>query len=589
MSTPNKDTIYIDIDEEITGIIDKVRSSSGRVIALVLPKRASVLQSIVNMKLLKRSADEAKKHLVLITSEAGLLPLAGAVGLHVAKTPQSKPEIPVPPSADDSIEETIDEDASESFSTAAAASRPIGELAGLATATPISGDEMETLQLDDDEDAALAASTAVLAADGAAAGKTKKLKKNAKLAVPNFERFRLVLVLGIVGVIALIAGLYWALVVAPKAVIAITTNASDVNVGLDLTLNTAAKIIDPATATIPAKLEQQQKSYTQTAPASGAKNNGNRATGSAIFFNCNVDDLKYGQIQTVPAGTGVSSNGLTYITQKSVDVPPSNFKKDGSCNKNAASSPVAIVAQTGGANYNVDDHTALSVAYANPSDGSKSFSAAAAGSISGGTDSNVKVVSQADIDSAKQKIAAGDSTIKIDLRKQLEQDGLQAIIATYTIGTPSVTSSAEAGAVADNVTVTETITYAMFGVKQADLKTLVDDSVKKQIDTAKQSILSEGLAEASYKVSNANDNSATITFATVALAGPDLKVDDLKTQVAGKKGGDIKSLLRANPGVTDVQIKLSPFWVTSVPKKASKITITVAKPIVAIPANDSKH
>ena len=38
----SKDTIYIDIDDEITGIIDKVRGSSSKVTALVLPKRAGV-------------------------------------------------------------------------------------------------------------------------------------------------------------------------------------------------------------------------------------------------------------------------------------------------------------------------------------------------------------------------------------------------------------------------------------------------------------------------------------------------------------------------------------------------------------------
>ena len=587
MSTTSKDTIYIDIDEEITGIIDKVRASDGKIVALVLPKRASVLQSIVNMKLLKRSADEAKKHLVLITSEAGLLPLAGAVGLHVAKTPQSKPEIPVPPTTDDSFEETIDEDGAEDFSTAAAATRPIGELAALATATPLDGDELETLQLDDDEDATLAASAPV-ALDTT---KSKKVKKNAKLAVPNFERFRLLLVLCVVALIALGGFLYWALAIAPKATIAITTNASDVNVGLDLTLDSAAKALDPATNTVPAKVTQQQKSYTQTAPATGTKNNGNRATGSVVFYNCNQADLVYGQVETVPAGTGVSSNGLTYITQKSVDVPPSNFQKPsqgGACNKNAASAPVLVTAQSGGANYNVDDHTAFSVAYTNPSDGSKSFSASASGSISGGTDSNVKVVSQSDIESAKQKIAVSDSTIKSDLRKQLEQDGLQAIVATYVAGTPNVMNSAEAGAVADNVTVTETISYSMFGVKQVDLKTLVDNNVKKQIDTAKQSILTEGLDTATYKVTNASETTAAINLAAVATAGPDLKVDDLKAQVAGKKGGDIQSLLRSNPGVTDVQTKLSPFWVSSVPKKASRITISIAKPTAAVPANASK-
>jgi hypothetical protein len=67
-----KDTIYIDIDDEITTVIDKLKNSNAKVVALVLPKRAAVFQSIVNMKLLKRAADADKKNLVLITSEAGL-------------------------------------------------------------------------------------------------------------------------------------------------------------------------------------------------------------------------------------------------------------------------------------------------------------------------------------------------------------------------------------------------------------------------------------------------------------------------------------------------------------------------------------
>src|SRR3954469_9923983 len=97
MTANDKDTIYIDIDDEITGIIDKVKVSDNKVVALVLPKRASVFQSIVNMKLLKRAADSSGKSLVLITSEAGLLPLAGAAGIHVAKSLTSKPEIPAGP------------------------------------------------------------------------------------------------------------------------------------------------------------------------------------------------------------------------------------------------------------------------------------------------------------------------------------------------------------------------------------------------------------------------------------------------------------------------------------------------------------
>ncbi len=109
MTANDKDTIYVDIDDEITGIIDKLKTSNGKIVALVLPKRASVFQSIVNMKLAKRAADESKKHLVLITSEAGLLPLAGIAGVLVAKTLTSKPEVPAGPTLDSDAEETIEE------------------------------------------------------------------------------------------------------------------------------------------------------------------------------------------------------------------------------------------------------------------------------------------------------------------------------------------------------------------------------------------------------------------------------------------------------------------------------------------------
>src|SRR5437868_6315178 len=150
MAVPAKDTIYVDIDDEITGIIDKMRVSEGKVVALVLPKRATALQSIVNMRLLKRAADEDKKHVVLITSEAGLLPLAGAAGMYVAKSLASKPEVPSAPVADDD-EETVDEvadgstDGDAEITAATAGNLPVGALAGLPPK-----DEVETVELDDD-------------------------------------------------------------------------------------------------------------------------------------------------------------------------------------------------------------------------------------------------------------------------------------------------------------------------------------------------------------------------------------------------------------------------------------------------------
>src|SRR5690554_2542218 len=105
-----KDVIYIDIEDDITSIIEKVKEAGSKVIALVPPKRAGVLQSVVNLKLLQRTAEADDKRLVLITNDRSLTALASGVQIPVAKNLQSKPELaPVAALAVDD-EEIIDDD-----------------------------------------------------------------------------------------------------------------------------------------------------------------------------------------------------------------------------------------------------------------------------------------------------------------------------------------------------------------------------------------------------------------------------------------------------------------------------------------------
>jgi len=562
MADTGKDTIYIDIDDEITSVIEKVRGSSEKIVALVLPKRAAVFQSIVNMKLLKRTADDAKKHIVLITSETGLLPMAGAVGLHVAKTLQSKPEIPPLPGAgaEDELPDTIMEDeepADAEFTAENAGDRPVGELAGAAGASALAGtagdEAIETLQLDDEDGENPAAATT-------AAAEAKPAKKNKKLAVPNFNKFRLRLVLGILALLLLIIGWILASSVLPKATITLTTDTSDINSNLNLNLDTAAKSVDPSTSTLPAQTQQTQKNQSQQVATTGQKNNGSTASGNVTMSAgaCSGDVPN-----DVPAGTGVSSSGVTFITQENASFSPVISNKH--CTYQANN--ISINAQNAGAKYNISGNFTV----AGRSDVS------ASGSTSGGTDNIIQTVAQADIDSAASKIATQDAgSVKQQLQQQLKQAGLYPITTTFSAGTPNTTTSAKVGDQANTLTVSQTITYTMFGVKQADLKALVDNNVKDQIDSSKQVILNEGLDQANFHLNGASDKTAQVAMSTVATAGPDLKATDIKTQAAGKKSGDIKSMLRTDPGVTAVDVHFSPFWVSKAPK-ASKITVVFQK------------
>ena len=567
----DKDTIYIDIDDEITGIIDKLKGSDAKVVALVLPKRAGAFQSIVNMKLLKRAASSSKKNLVLITAEAGLLPLAGAAGIHVAKTLTSKPEIPLAPQAEDEDEEMVQEDEGEPVDPLADPNKSIGELAGASAVKP-AADGVETLTLDD-EDLPPEAAAAVKPGPKSFDAPGKKGKKNKKLHIPNFNRFRLWLIIGGVLLVLIIAILLFLTFSAAKATITIKTDATNVGTNLSLNLSPTAQTLDSVNNIVPAKLASQSKTYTEQAPTTGQKNNGNKASGSVNLTNCSDDT-------TIPAGTGFSSGGNTYISQVNVTVPASDFDSHGHC-KNDKQATVDILAQSPGASYNLPSGANFTIA------GGPAGVSAQGGTISGGTDSIVQSVNQNDINSAKAKIVTNDAQIKQALQDQLKGDNYYALVATYNTGTPAVASSAPVGAVANSVTVTETITYSMFGVHQNDLNTLITNQVKTQIDTGKQSVLDTGLGKAVFNVNTISASGAQLTMSTNATAGPQLNVDTIKKQAAGQREGAIKSQLSGNPDVTSVNVSVSPFWVSSAPKKTSRITVNIAKPPVSAKASNS--
>jgi hypothetical protein len=580
-SVAGKETIYVDVDDEITAIIDKVDVAKGKVVALVLPKRCPVLQSVVNMKLLKRTADNGGKNLVLITSEAGLMPLAGATGLYVASTPISKPAIPHvpgPAAADDG--ETLEEPLhvvdgnvpgadveGEDFNPKTATDKSVGELAAggkKSSLAPLAEDETIDMAA---EDEAEAAATPV--------AKPEKPKKDKKLHVPNFDSFRKRIALGALALILLIAAALFALVVLPKATITIATDSSTIPTNLTLNLDTTATKLDPTNDIVPATSQSQQKTATQTVPATGQQNNGQKASGQVTIQlkDCNTSTV------TVPTGSGISSGSQTYITQS--DVTLNSVTVGHQCNptafQNLWSATVNVIALKGGASYNIPNGSSFTL----PSSiaGASDTAAKASSDIAGGTDNITTIVQQSDIDSATSKIAASDSTsIRQQLESNLESKGLQPVAATFLAGAPQVTTSAKAGDQVSNVTVTSVTTYSMLGVQRSDLQTLVRSNVNSQLDKGKQVILDDGVANAQFAEANpGTSTSATVAMTVKSQAGPQLDVTSLKQQLAGKRSADVASYVQQTPGVTNVTVKYSPFWVDTVPSKANKVTIRIVK------------
>lgn len=551
----NKDTVYVDVDDEITHIIDKVKSSDKKIVALVLPKRASVLQSIVNMKLLKRAAQGSKKSIVLITSETGLLPLAGAAGLHVAKSLQSKPEIPPTPeqTADTfEAEEIKDEGVADTLDKTAS----IGALSDAYKASKMDSDD-EVVELDNVKPEPL----------------TKgKPKKKRHLKVPNFERFRLGLVLAGLGVVLFVVGWILAVFVLPRATITIKTDTTSVVSAFDFTVSTNQAELDLEAKKIPAVIKEVKKTDTEKVPATGERDDGTKARGTVtLSVPCTAGDET-----VVAAGTAVSSGGNNYITQTNAKlddhVPGCRFTKN-----------VNVVAAENGEKYNLDSGQVFTVA------GHSNVSARNGSAIDGGTSKIVKIVTQKDIDDAVDKIQIRQSAGASDeVEALLVAEGLHPVRQTLKSTEPKIESTPKADTEGDEVTVTSEVTYTMLGINRSDLSSIIAADIEDEIDTEKQVILQDGIDKAILRINNNPEpNEAYLNFRTSVVAGPDIDEEGLKEIVRGKKRGEIEQYVSGLPGVRDVLVEYSPFWVYQTPKAANKINVVIEKPQLEQPAESN--
>ena len=548
MAASNKETIYVDVDDEITNIIDKVKTSNHKIIALVLPKRATVLQSVVNMKLLKKAADTKKKNLVLITSETGLMPLAAVAGLHVAKSLQSKPAIPpLPNESASGLEPEIIGDDDKPIDTAAS----IGALAAAAN----SDDETETIELDNMKMDTPAESTP--------AAKFKKLKH---LKVPNFERFRSRFFLAGLGLILLIIGWYFAFIVLPEAHITIKTDTTTVVSSFDFTASEDIDELDAKDKKIPATLKEISKTESEKVPATGERDDGTKASGEVeLSASCTSSSV------TVSEGSTVTSSGLNFITQETVELDDISGGGPGNW---VCSETVGVVSAENGDKYNIGSDNSFTVS------GNPGVSGTNPSGFGGGTSKIVKVVSQKDVDDAMAKINARiNNELNDEFTVLFEGENLFALTETKKTGKQKITPNPKVNKEGDEVTVNVTATYTMLGVKRDDMNKMVENDVEGDIDTSKQAITDYGIDSAIMRLNNQpSAGEASISFRTSVVAGPEIDEVAVKEAIRGKKRGEAEQYIGALPGVEEVVVEYSPFWVYSTPKAAKKINITIEKP-----------
>lgn len=538
-----KDVIYIDTEDDITAIIEKVKHAAAPIVALVPPKRVGVLQSTVNLKLLQRAADNSEKRVVLITNDPALTALAQGLAMPIAKNLQSKPEI--------SELTALDTDDGDIIN---------GEELPVKTTVEAVGQTEERLGADEkksEEDKAVNDVLEAVTLEGAEVLPSKEKTQETK--IPNFTIFRKKLFIFSGLGLVLIGLLVWAFVFAPRATVAITARTNIVNISKSLTLRPNAQL-DTTQGVLPVVTKQVKKTTSVDFTPTGKKDVGDKATGTVKIKTDAATILISGL--TVPSGTQVqSSGGLIFVTTE-----PAVFAKADASGLSGI--VVGVTAAGAGSKYNGVTGTATTSA-------SGVTSVAFVTSPTGGTDKTITIVSADDISKATTQLQSQDSNaVRDELAKQFASDEI-VVSEAYIVdsGTPTATPAVDQEAATAKLNA-ET-TYTLLGVKRADLKAVYDTFLATQLaGDSSQKVYKSGDEATQFASFQKIDGGYSVKAIAAAQVGPNIDSGKVANDARGKQIGEVSQSLESIQGVSNATVTLSPFWVSRVPGDASHITVT---------------
>jgi len=536
----NKDVIYIDVEDDITAIISKVKAAKEKIVALVPPKRVGVLQSAVNLRLLQRAADQSDKRLVLISNNTALRALAASAQLPVAKNLQSKPEVPQMIDVDADSEDIID-----------GSQLPVGELARTAPTTLGSMAIDKAVREN-------AAEEIPKAAPPIAGQPPKKPRSKSGIKVPNFNSFRKKLIIGIAAGVLLIGFFVWAAFFAPRATVVISARATESSANARVTMGEKATTSFSG-STLKTSSQQQKKDVSIEFDATGKKEVGEKATGTMTLTRTSTSSTPI----NVPAGTSFTASGLTFKSTEAATLPGSSIGPGGIEQPTVT---VNVEAAELGDQYNL--------ATRNYQSNVGGFSAKGS-NMTGGTSEEVTVVSETDIQAATDQLAKQDSDeVKAQLTGEFN-DTFIVLDQTFKIDNGTPQSSPAVGQEASGkAKLTTTITYTLSAVARADVDTFLNDYFAKQIEgQSDRRVYDNGSGGVTFTNIAATADGFTGNIVATAKIGPKVEDQQVKDLAKGKRFGEIQSSLESIQGIDSVDVKFWPFWVSSAPNDTNKITV----------------
>lgn len=541
-----RETFYLDNDEEITSVVDKLKNAETAYLDLVVPKEALLLQSVVNLKLLKRQAEGLGKEITIVTQDKVGKKLAEQIGIPVVERVGEVPKEVKMSEADSLITENDIE-----FKEVPK-EKKIKE-------SPVEDDGIEIKPQDDgvmvQTSEKVAPTAAALEANEAPS--PLPLERQTKAKGKRWKKYGLLSGFGVLALAVL------AYIFVPLANVNLQVAAVKEKVDFTFTADKNATEVKIDSQAIPAREITAEIEKAEKFPATGKKKVGTRATGTITVTN-----KQYTSDFSLVAGTRfASSNGLIFKTTANVTVP--KYEQPFGQPLKPGTASVSVEAENYGDQYNVAaSHFTL------PSLNSSNVYGDSAAAMSGGSSKDVIFVTQADVNGAKDTLT---KNLQDELKEKVSgdlHDNEQVVEGSLkmsdVVAEPSVAVNAEASEF--ELKVKTNVKGLAF--KESDLKKLAEGLLGDKIGPAKEIVESGSLLSATEHIAtDIEKGEMTAKVSGEAYIATKIEEDKIKDTISGDSEAKVLEYLKTLDGVDNIELKFFPRFYKRIPRIESHIYI----------------
>ncbi|MBI2625474.1 hypothetical protein HYW68_00280 [Candidatus Parcubacteria bacterium] len=552
-----REILFVEPNDEIPAVVDKVRSARGSEIALVVPYGARIFRTPVDLLLLQREALAVQKIVTIISSDPNGRSYAQAAGMAVA----------------DRIEELAGEQIREPRAPEQSAPQAGAKLSDIKSTSPAPEPDTQPsvppMVSEREEPPLYVPPLPVRPPKARVARPMVHLQDGEKLEAAVAGRSvswvaRTVMILA--AAVVLVAGAV-AYLMLPTATVEVRPKTEPFTFDVEITVDKEIQGVDSSRSAIPGQFEEVQKAVSREFNATAERDVEEKAQGEITIFNAYSSSP-----QTLVATTRLlSTDQKLFRTTKTVTIPGAKIEEGQIIPSSLA---VSVVADAPGAEYNVGPAD-FTIPGFQGTPKYNAFTGKSKAAMSGGAKGRVKVVRAEDLDSARAAME-GDvlRQAESELKAQISPD-LKLIDGAAAVAVLEAASSVAAGAVAERFTYTVKAVGRAAIFREDDLGALIDETLKQRLSDNRATRPQDRKVQYENVRPDYGRGTLTVLVRVAETLVSKIDVGELRRELAGRNQVQAQQYVDTRPAIDQIKVSLWPFWVRRIPNNPDKVVVKI--------------